>query len=240
MNTVPDKKEIDQLLARAFRGSHSGVIITDHLGFTLWVNASIEKVTGYKLSEFLNKKPGVLLQGPETKTEDIQIVSENIRKGKPFVKEILNYSKKGVKMWLNLQIFPLKDQSGKITHFIGIQHDISELVEKNEKLENFNYAVSHNLITQSNNIKSLTNLISKQEGVQSNKYLDLLKMSADRLSDTLKGLRTLLNFKKLNDLNGLPMDTVLIHELVSRQLNTLKTHYPHFNLTVVNQIGLYL
>lgn len=235
-NLTPDENHINKLLAVAIRNSQGGVIITDHNGLTIWVNESIEKITGYKREEFLNKKPGELLQGKETSESTVQFISDQIKSGKSFKQEILNYSKDGSKMWLNLEIFPLRDELGEISHYVGIQHNISELVDKNEKLENFNYLVSHDLITQANNIKSLTTLLSKKTALQTNKYFILLEKSANRLSNTLIGLKSLLDFKKTKKSYSLPVEKVNVHEIVEKIRETFNTQYDTTRMTLANQI----
>lgn len=110
------------------------VIITDSKGYITWTNEAFEKLTGYTLEEASGRKPGELLQGPETNENVKQKLSRAIRNYKPAEATILNYSKKGNKYWLDIMIDPIFDEEGKCTHFIGVQRDVTEKIEKENEL----------------------------------------------------------------------------------------------------------
>lgn len=48
--------------------------------------------------------------------------------GKPSVVQLLNYKKNGDPFINYLSITPIHDSRGHVTHFVGIQSDISDLV----------------------------------------------------------------------------------------------------------------
>mgnify|MGYP000942227989 CR=1 FL=1 len=49
-----------------------------------------------------------------------------LHQGQSFQAEILNYRKNGQKFWNQLLIDPVHDDMGRLTHFVGIQRDITE------------------------------------------------------------------------------------------------------------------
>ena len=71
----------------------NGVVIRDKDQNIVWVNNAFTKMCGYELDEVIGKNPMQFLQGPETDVEVVNYVKEQLMKKKPFVFEILNYTK---------------------------------------------------------------------------------------------------------------------------------------------------
>lgn len=120
-------------LASVADKTFEAVIITDKDGIIEWVNAGFTTITGYTLAEAKGKKPGELLQGPETDKETVGRIREKLKEKKIFKEEILNYHKDGRKYWLSLSITPVLDINGNVEKFIAIESDITEL--KNHRLQ---------------------------------------------------------------------------------------------------------
>lgn len=111
------------------------IIITDQHGFITWVNAAFEEFTGYSLSESVGKKPGDFLQGPDTDPKTDQRLSEAIHNYESIDETILNYTKSGEAYWVSMSIDPIFDEDGNCTHFIAIQRDVTEDIEKEKELK---------------------------------------------------------------------------------------------------------
>ena len=67
-----------------------------------------------------------LLQGPETDLAALEQIREAIAAGRDCEITLRNYRKGGAPFWNELLISPVADESGKITHYIGIQTDVTE------------------------------------------------------------------------------------------------------------------
>ncbi|MCA9839524.1 MAG: PAS domain S-box protein, partial [Trueperaceae bacterium] len=104
----------------------NAVVLTDAEGRIEWVNAGFTRITEYALEEVKAKKPGDILQGPETCQETIKTISESLRQVKSARAELLNYSKSGRKYWVNLEIKPIFDEQGKLSNFMAIESDVTE------------------------------------------------------------------------------------------------------------------
>lgn len=79
----------------------------------------------------------------------------------------------------------------------------SELIQRNQVLEEFSYSVSHNLRSPLANILGLCDMIERKaaENRPDPKLLEMLSVSAKRLDSILRDLNALLNYdKKLNAL----------------------------------------
>jgi signal transduction histidine kinase len=55
-----------------------------------------------------------------------QRIKEALRRGEPVSVEILNYRKDGSTYWNQLAITPIRDPEGRLTHFVGLQTDVTE------------------------------------------------------------------------------------------------------------------
>jgi PAS domain S-box-containing protein len=112
-------------LARIAHVTTNAVIITDGKGYTEWVNPAFERVTGYSAEEIIGKKPGALLQGPDTDPATVTKMSEQIAQGKGFRVEVLNYTKDQRPYWLRIDCEPYEDVDGS-RKFMAIEVDITK------------------------------------------------------------------------------------------------------------------
>jgi diguanylate cyclase (GGDEF)-like protein/PAS domain S-box-containing protein len=114
-----------RLLSTAIEVSEHVVIITDAKQEIVYANPAFTRLTGYEVAEALGKSPR-FLQGPETSQATRVAMREALAAGRNAHVEILNYTKEGLRYWVDLSIVPVTDDSGEVTHFIAVQHDITE------------------------------------------------------------------------------------------------------------------
>jgi PAS domain S-box-containing protein len=115
------------LLRIAIDVSIAGVLITDNRlpdNPIIYCNPGFEKITGYPKAEIIGRNCR-FLQGPQTNNETVKTIKSKLKKGEDLVIEILNYKKDGTLFYNELHISPIFNTEGTITHFIGIQHDIT-------------------------------------------------------------------------------------------------------------------
>jgi PAS domain S-box-containing protein len=132
------------LLLLAVNASKSGIIITDNQqpdNPIIFCNEAFEKMTGYNRSEIIGRNCR-FLQGSDRKQEARFKLREVIDKGEGCIVELRNYRKNGSLFWNELYMSPIEIVEGRVTHFIGVQNDISErkkieatLVMEREQLE---------------------------------------------------------------------------------------------------------
>ena len=131
------EKEREQqllLLSSIAEKNTNSVIITNEKGETEWVNSSFLEMTGYSLSELIGKKPGNLLQGPESDPTTIAFLRNQIKNGIPFSCEIINYTKSKEKYWVRIQGQALHNKYGEVIKFFATQEDITFEKEFNQQL----------------------------------------------------------------------------------------------------------
>lgn len=114
--------------------SNNAVVITDAQGIVEWVNEGFTKISGYTLNEIVGKKPGELLNGPETDTKIVEEVRQKVKEGKAGNVDVVGYNKQGQKYWVNLSFTPVFDDRGKLTNFINIETDITAQKKVEEEI----------------------------------------------------------------------------------------------------------
>ncbi|MFB2934224.1 PAS domain S-box protein [Aerosakkonemataceae cyanobacterium BLCC-F154] len=136
---ITERKGIEESLRlrnRAIAASNNGIIITDARipnKPIIYVNPAFEQMTGYSAAEVLGKNCR-FLQGKETKQGELERLRTAIRQGENCTVVIRNYRKDGSLFWNELSISPIYDDRGVLTHFIGIQIDITERKQAEEEL----------------------------------------------------------------------------------------------------------
>ena len=113
------------LVQQALASISQGVLISGPDRLTLSVNAAFESMTGYTERELVGQ-PCSLLQGPDTDPQAVRAIRSALNAGQAFSGEILNYRKDGTPFWNDLSINPVRDDDGRLTHFVGIQRNVSE------------------------------------------------------------------------------------------------------------------
>ncbi len=140
------QKVEDSLLASVVHFSEDSIIITDtKLDLPgpkiIYVNPGFTKMTGYLSEDVLGKTPRIL-QGPKTDRSVLNRLKETLKAGKVFFGHAVNYRKDGSEFWNEWHIEPIRDESGNLTHYIAIQHDITERKKAEQAIEQKNAALT--------------------------------------------------------------------------------------------------
>ena len=91
----------------------------------VFVNDAFERRTGYTRDEVIGRTPR-LLQGPATQRSELDRIRAALERWQPVRAELINYTKAGEPFWLELDIVPLADETGRPTHWVAIERDITE------------------------------------------------------------------------------------------------------------------
>jgi len=113
---------------RAIEATHVGIVITDAQAqgnSNIYVNPALSRITGYSREELLRQNMR-LLQGPDTDPAAVEQIRQAINTGRSCEVVLKNYRKGGAPFWNELLISPVVDDRGKLTHYIGIQTDVTE------------------------------------------------------------------------------------------------------------------
>ena len=125
------------LLEKAIQASSEGFVIADARARDnplIYVNPGFERLTGYGCDEVLNRNCR-FLQGEDVKQPGLEILRKAIREGESCLVTLRNYRKDGSLFWNELSLSPVHDEAGEITHFIGVQKDITARVLAESELQ---------------------------------------------------------------------------------------------------------
>lgn len=117
-----------ELLTKALDASISGIIITDNRlpdNPIIFCNAAFEKISGYQRADIIGHNCR-FLQAEDRQQKEIELLAKCVREGTSCTVEIRNYRKNGDLFWNELYMSPVLNQEGEVTHFIGVQNDVTD------------------------------------------------------------------------------------------------------------------
>lgn len=126
LNTDTQEEQL-LLKNRALAATEEGITISDPSlpdNPLIYANEGFERLTGYSVDEVIGRNCR-FLQGPDTDPGTVDVIREALRLNRACTVEILNYRKDGTPFWNRLSITPVRDDTGKVTHHIGVQSDIT-------------------------------------------------------------------------------------------------------------------
>ncbi|YAG15992.1 histidine kinase [Nostoc sp. DSM 114161] len=135
MFDITDLKLVEETLRlreRALAATSNGIIIADaRLAHNpvIYVNPAFEEITGYSATDVIGQNCR-FLQGTDTEQPALDELRSSIKEGKSCKVVLRNYRKDGMLFWNELSISPIHDENGKLSHFIGIQTDISDVYDE--------------------------------------------------------------------------------------------------------------
>lgn len=91
----------------------------------IYVNEAFCRQTGHAAEELLGHTPR-MLQGPDSEREVMDRLRRCLELSQHFVGSITNYRKDGSSFRVELRISPVYSTAGKLTHWISVQHDVTE------------------------------------------------------------------------------------------------------------------
>ncbi len=121
---------------RALASSHAGVLITDALqpdNPVIYINPALEKISGYPAAEFLGRNCR-FLQIPGDDQSELARLRAALAAGAGCQVTLRNRRKDGTPFWNELTVSPVRDENGRLTHFVGIAEDVTERKRAEEAL----------------------------------------------------------------------------------------------------------
>jgi diguanylate cyclase (GGDEF)-like protein/PAS domain S-box-containing protein len=131
-----ESQERLQMMERAIESCSNGIAITDATvadNPIIYVNPSFERITGYSRDELIGKNCR-FLQGSDTDTAAAKQLRTAIEEGRESQVILRNFRKDGTPFWHELSIAPVYNSRRHLTHFIGVQTDITDRQRSEEEL----------------------------------------------------------------------------------------------------------
>ncbi|WP_113653099.1 ATP-binding protein [Pedobacter namyangjuensis] len=165
-------KDNFDLLTQALDSSISGIIITDNNqrdNPIVYCNNAFELISGYRRNEIIGHNCR-FLQADDRDQPARAILAESISKGVECKVEIRNYRKNGDLFWNELFMAPVRDEKGAISHFIGVQNDVTERKKTEHDLRQQKLLMEQKIVERTSALKEseafLTSIIeTMREGL---------------------------------------------------------------------------
>ncbi len=240
---ITDKKKVEeelQVLSLVASNTNTGVTIANERGEITWVNAALESLIGYKLSELSGKMLGDVLSGDATDKQLIEDARNKAMQKLPYSIEVVAHKKNGDEIWLSVSNTPILNSNGLVERQVELINDITqrkqvekEMVESREQAlqlseakEMFLSVMSHEIRTPLNAVIGMTHLLIDNDPKESQvDDLNILKFSSENL---LNIINDILDFTKIETgnlhLESIPFDlhTLSVDIINSLQVNVAK------------------
>ena len=142
-----ETEEALRLRDRAVEASVNPVVIVSAIDPNMplvYVNRAFEQVTGYSRAEVIGGNCR-FLQGEDREQPELDKIRRAIAEQRDGHAVLRNYRKDGSLFWNKLYVTPVRDPlSNRVTHFVGVQYDITEIKGYQEELE---HQANHDALT---------------------------------------------------------------------------------------------
>lgn len=125
-----------KLLQLVVDASNDGIVVAEQEGddnILIYANAAFERLTGYASDDILYQDCRFLQAGDRAQI-GLQAIRDAVKANKPCRQIIRNYRKDGSPFWNELSITPVLNESDQLTYYIGIQKDVTEQVEAQQRV----------------------------------------------------------------------------------------------------------
>jgi PAS domain S-box-containing protein len=164
---------LPRTLVHAVADAAQSITIADFLAPDhplVYVNPAFEQLTGYAADDILGRNCR-FLQGADTEPAQVAAISKALTRGQEVRTVLRNYRRDGTPFWNELNLSGVRDETGRLTHYIGYQLDVSERVEREQQL--FQLAYFDSLT----GLPNRANVILQLDAGPSEQHIDLLHLS---------------------------------------------------------------
>jgi diguanylate cyclase (GGDEF)-like protein/PAS domain S-box-containing protein len=189
------------LLAKVFESSLEGILITDEKGVFEKINPAFTKISGFTIEDTIGKEIW-MMKSDRHSDKFYNDIKENVRSEGRWSGEIwaMNKRCRVYPQWTSIST--IKNEDGKITNFIGIFHDISELKRQESYIK---YQAYHDMLTGLPNrvllLERMRRAIERNKEIR--KKFAILFLDLDR-------------FKNINDSMGHEYGDILLQHVSER------------------------
>jgi PAS domain S-box-containing protein len=135
---VTEKRKTEEAIQRLSliaKETNNAVSLVELDGTISWINNAYTKITGYTAEETIGQKNSELLFGDESDCITIAHLKDCFNQGKPFRGEVVAYTKKKKKLWLEVSGQRIHDNLGRVQRYFFILSDITERKRLEQELD---------------------------------------------------------------------------------------------------------
>lgn len=100
--------------------------IVDPLSLRIvYVNDAFSRATGYSSGEAIGKSALILL-GEKTSTSDVNRIRATLTAHEPVRAEVIFYRKNRSHFWVDVNMVPIRNEQGQVTHFVSVMREVTE------------------------------------------------------------------------------------------------------------------
>jgi len=108
------------------RPEPAGLVVTNARGLVEWVNPAFLAMCGDSLAELKGRKPGHVLQGPETDRAAVDRIRTALHERQACRETVLNYHKDGSTYRAEVRIMPILDDAGDPLWFVAKERKLAD------------------------------------------------------------------------------------------------------------------
>ncbi|MDP3876003.1 MAG: ATP-binding protein [Methylobacter sp.] len=123
-------------LAQAIEQNPTGILITDTQSVPCFTNQAYTRITGYQFSDIYVKPLRELLPTEMTDAEFHEL-NASLAIGKTWAGILKNRHKKGQYYWAQVNVSPVYDDTGAVSHYLYLYVDITENKNAEEELRRY-------------------------------------------------------------------------------------------------------
>ena len=204
VHDITERKQAQEMLQKlsvAVEQSPAAVVIADLSGTIQYVNPRFTQITGYSAAEAMGKNPRIL-RSMQTSMSTYEAMWQELTHGRAWHGELLNKRKNGELYWEEIQVAPVMNPAGVVTHYVAVKTDITERKHLEAQVRQLAF---HDALTQLPNRHLLNDRLGQSMAAskRSGRYGALLFLDLD-------------NFKPLNDAQGHDVGDLLLMEVADR------------------------
>ena len=130
----------------------------------VYANDAFLALTGYDRAEVVGRNRQ-FLQGPGTDEASVHEIRAAMAAAEPMSVDLVNYTRDGERFWNEVEIAPVRDDAGDVTHFVGFQTDVTIRTLHEQRVNVLNRLLRHNLRNELNIIDGYTGALAAADEV---------------------------------------------------------------------------
>ncbi|GGN11226.1 PAS domain-containing protein [Halarchaeum nitratireducens] len=220
---LAEREQRLRLFRRGIEAASQGITIADAEADDtpiIYANEAFHRITGYDTDEVIGRNCR-FLQGRNTDESTVETIREAMKRNAPVSAEILNYRKDGTPFWNRLDIVPIRDDEGDITHYLGFQQDVTQRKRHELRLSVLNRVLRHNFRNKMTVIKGYAERI--EAGESTSEDAKRIRRAADELLQIGTQMYEFDTLVADGDAEGESFDVV---EIVENEADALRRQVP--------------